>query len=230
MIKHIGLQRPVPSNWIVTVRTAAGEETSGPASGFMWGRCVEPKYQITEYRVVVESPDVPCNCAPGVCWGSARVPVGMTCQFPSTAPSDSKPTNPKDAIGSGKLPLHLVPASLTVYAAMAFAEGASKYGAHNWRVAGVRASIYLAAHERHMSRWWNGEDSDPVTLVPHLASAAACLAILIDAKACGMLNDDRPPAADMAELIRSSEAVVQWVVALNAEVAPRHYTIADSAT
>ena len=227
MIKHIGFQRPVPSNWTVTVRTAAGGETTGPARGFMWGNSVEPDDQIVGYRVEVA--DVPCNCAPGGCWGAARVPAGQRCRSPSTAPSDSKPTNPKDAIGSGKLPLHLVPASLTVYAAMAFAEGASKYGAHNWRVAGVRASIYLAAHERHMSRWWNGEDSDPVTLVPHLASAAACLAILIDAKACGMLNDDRPPAADMASLIRSSEAVVQWVVALNAEVAPRHYTIADSA-
>ena len=36
------------------------------------------------------------------------------------------PKNPKDEIGAGKLPLHLVPDTLAVYAAMAFTEGALK--------------------------------------------------------------------------------------------------------
>jgi hypothetical protein len=80
---------------------------------------------------------------------------------------DSKPTNPKDAIGSTKLPLNLVPDSLTAYAALSFAEGASKYGSYNWRVAGVRASIYKAALERHLKKWWNGEECDPKTKVPY---------------------------------------------------------------
>ena len=220
MIEHVGTNCPVPYHQIVTVRSQTGETTTGPAGSFAWGKCPEPDGQIASYEVVTGQ----CECSEGACWGTGRIDAGQVCRAPST-----KPTNPKDAIGSGKLPLHLVPASLTVYAAMAFAEGASKYGAHNWRVAGVRASIYRAAHERHMVRWWNGENCDPETHVPHLASAAACLAILIDAQACGKLNDDRPPAADMTALIREAEAVVGWVVALNAGVSPHHYTIRDPA-
>lgn len=108
--------------------------------------------------------------------------------------SDQKLTNPKDAIGSTKLPLHLVPDSLSCFAALAFLEGALKYGQFNWRVAGVRASIYLSAMERHMRKWKAGEDSDPKTGVPHLASILACAAIILDADVCGKLNDDRPPA------------------------------------
>ena len=62
----------------------------------------------------------------------------------------TKPTNPKDAIGAAKLPLHLVPDTLRIYAAMAFAEGASKYGAYNWRAAGAahRPRAGLQGHGR----------------------------------------------------------------------------------
>lgn len=145
------------------------------------------------------------------------------------AKTESKPTNPKDLIGSTKLPTNLVPSTLGVYATMAFAEGASKYGAYNWREAGVRASIYKAAHDRHMEKWWNGEECDPVTKVPHLASAIACVAILADAKLCGKLTDDRPPAADMPGLIAQAEEVVKHLYALHADKNPRHWTIADNA-
>jgi len=56
-----------------------------------------------------------------------------------------KPTNPKDALAVSKLPLHLVPDTVKLYAALAFAEGAAKYGGYNWRVAGVHASVYRSA-------------------------------------------------------------------------------------
>src|SRR5438477_440832 len=51
--------------------------------------------------------------------------------------TDVKETNPKDAAAVGRLPLHLVPDTLLIYAAMAMAEGDSKYIAFNFRVAGV---------------------------------------------------------------------------------------------
>ncbi len=92
-----------------------------------------------------------------------------------------KPTNPKDALAVSKLPLHLVPDTVKVYAALAFAEGAAKYGGYNWRVAGVRASVYRSALERHLAKWWNGEWADEKTGVPHLASIIACAGILLDA-------------------------------------------------
>lgn len=107
--------------------------------------------------------------------------------------SDSKPTNPKDAAAFDKAPLHLVPASFKAYTAMALAEGAMKYGSWNWRAAGVRASVYVSALHRHIDKWFNGEEFDPETGVPHLANACACLAVLIDSKTQQNMTDDRPP-------------------------------------
>lgn len=141
----------------------------------------------------------------------------------------NKPTNPKDALAVAKLPLHLVPDTIEAYAALAFAEGASKYGAYNWRVAGVLASVYHSALKRHLASWHNGEDADPVTGVPHLASVIACAGILLDADFCGKLIDDRPPVAAVGERIRAAEAEVTKVIALFADRQPRHFTIADSA-
>lgn len=140
----------------------------------------------------------------------------------------SKPTNPKDVIGSGKLPLELVPDTLPAYAALAFFEGASKYGRFNWRVAGVRASIYRAALQRHLAAWWNGENADPDTGVPHLASVAACVGILIDAEVAGMLTDDRPPPAPLGRLHADLAGRVADLRDRFADVSPRQWTIADA--
>lgn len=135
-----------------------------------------------------------------------------------------KDTNPKDAIGSAKLSLSVVPDSLGLYAALAFTEGNGKYGAYNYRVAGVRASIYHDAAKRHLAKWWNGEECDPVTLVPHLASVIACMGIILDADLVGKLTDDRPPAADIAGLIERHEQIVKHLKVLHAECKPKHYT------
>jgi len=122
---------------------------------------------------------------------------------PLTKPSNS--LNPKDAIGMGKLPMHLVPTAVTRYAALGFAEGALKYGKYNWRVAGVRISIYLDALHRHLAKLQDGEwcdgdslgpdaDGNPQgTQVPHLASIICCAGIILDAWEVDKLTDDRPP-------------------------------------
>lgn len=70
-------------------------------------------------------------------------------------------------------------------------DGALKYGRANWRVSGVRASIYFDAASRHLNAWFEGEGQDPDSGLPHLSHALACLAILVDAEAAGMLVDDR---------------------------------------
>ena len=141
---------------------------------------------------------------------------------------DLKPTNPKDAIGAGKLPLELVPDTLVAYAALAFFEGASKYGRFNWRVAGVRASIYRAAAGRHLAKWWNGEDCDPETGVPHLASVVACCGIILDADLCGKLTDDRPPAAPVGRLIdQLAQAVEHLKDEFTEYPRPYQWTILD---
>lgn len=142
--------------------------------------------------------------------------------------NEAKDTNPKDIVGSGKLPLSLVPSTVSAYLSTAYLEGALKYGRMNWRVAGVRASIYRDAHDRHMDKWWNGEDEDPHTRVRHLASAMACLGIILDAELCGKLTDDRPPKAPVAGLIDGLQENVAHLKELFKDHNPKHYTIADS--
>lgn len=140
----------------------------------------------------------------------------------------SKPTNPKDAIGVSKAPMHLVPGSAKAYLAMAFLEGALKYGKYNWRIAGVRASIYLDAMERHMEKFKNGEDVDQATKVPHLASVMACCAIILDADLVGKLNDDRPPRADVSKLIDGLSDHVAYLKDLYKDESPHQYTLDDT--
>ena len=142
--------------------------------------------------------------------------------------AETKMTNPKDIIGSTKLHLSLVPDTLLIEAAAAFTEGATKYGRFNWRIAGVRASIYIDALERHMAKYKNGEDYDPATRIKHLGSVLACAGILLDARLCGKLTDDRAPRAPIGKLIEENEAVAAHVKALFKDKTPHQYTIADS--
>lgn len=111
--------------------------------------------------------------------------------------------NPKTAMGALKVPLHLVPPSATHYLALAFKDGAAKYGPYNWRDAGVSASVYVAAAKRHIDAWWDGEDLSQDAEVEHLAHAMACMAIVLDAASVGMLNDDRPTKGAAGALQRS---------------------------
>src|SRR6202044_4233226 len=87
---------------------------------------------------------------------------------------DTKATNPKDIIGQRKIDLGLVPDSAIMGLAHALTEGAIKYGRYNWRIAGVRASVYNAAAKRHHAKWWNGQDMDTATRVHHLDNEMAC--------------------------------------------------------
>lgn len=141
--------------------------------------------------------------------------------------AEPKDTNPKDAIGVKKLPLHLVPASGIALAALAFLEGALKYGKYNWRVAGVRNSVYLDAMMRHLHKYQNGQDVDPHTGVSHLASVIACAMIIIDAQICGKLNDDRPPRAPVDRYIDVLAEDVARLQELFKDHQPHQYTIED---
>lgn len=141
--------------------------------------------------------------------------------------SDTKPTNPKDAIGSTKLPLGNVPDTAIAYMSLSFLEGTLKYGRFNWRVTGVRSSIYHDALKRHLAKWWNGEDRDPLTEVPHLASVMACAAVILDAEYCGKLNDDRPPSVHMGLLVDSLMSEVEHLKELFKDHNPHQHSIQD---
>lgn len=141
--------------------------------------------------------------------------------------AETKDTNPKDAIGMTKLPMHLIPGTAKAYLAVAFLEGALKYGKYNWRVAGVRASIYMDAMERHYEKFKNGEWADPVTHVPHLASIMACSAIILDADAVGKLTDDRPPMGTEPEVIDALRKEVLYLQGLYEDENPTQWTIEE---
>jgi len=107
---------------------------------------------------------------------------------------NTKDTNPKDAIGVKKLAYSMLPWRALTGVALAMQEGALKYRRHNYRVAGVRASVYFDACLRHVGSWWEGEENAPDgAQLHHLDYAIASLLILRDGMYHGNLNDDRPP-------------------------------------
>lgn len=143
--------------------------------------------------------------------------------------TDTKPTNPKDAIGSGKLPIHLWPTTATAMGSLGLLDGMLKYGRSNWRASGVRASIYFDAANRHLNAWFEGEDCDPDSGLPHLAHALACLAIVVDAQAAGKLNDDRMHPGGYRTLMNQLTGHVSRLKNLHADKSPQHYTISSNA-
>lgn len=115
-----------------------------------------------------------------------------------------KDSNPKDGIGATKAPLSTLSMPVIYEMALAMLDGACKYRRHNYRIAGVRLSVYYDAALRHINKWWEGEDLDldyvneaGETVIgsglPHLAHAMACLMIIRDGQLTGLATDDRPP-------------------------------------
>ena len=133
-----------------------------------------------------------------------------------------KDTNPKDRMATTRLDLSLFPATARAYGALAMTEGDCKYGGYNYRDAGVRASVYYAAANRHLDKWFNGDWVDSKTGVPHLASALACIGVLIDAIECDKINDDRPPMCDMTDLLERMEQKVARLQGLFPDGPDRH--------
>lgn len=159
---------------------------------------VGASYQVDQYtfRILTANDDGTFTTHAGSEVAPAPVPTGPV---PDTPRVD---VNPKDAVGQKKAPLHLIPVAALAAEAGAFRDGVRKYGAANWRITGVQASIYIAAALRHISLWYDGgEDVASDSKVKHLGHARACLGIVLDAEACGTLTDDRPPAVPGLEAI-----------------------------
>ena len=105
-----------------------------------------------------------------------------------------KATNPKDKIGSRKWRVRsCVPIRVLWELGIALLEGGYKYGRHNYRVMGVRASVYYDAAAGHIDQWWEGEDIDPDSGLNHVIKAIASLTVLRDSMMEGNWVDDRPP-------------------------------------
>ena len=150
----------------------------------------------------------------------------------NNAAQGTKPSNPKDAIGSDKLPLHLWPAAASALGCIGMLEGLVKYGRNNFRFAGIRYSIYLDACKRHLDALLEAEDHAPDTGTPHLANALACLGIIADAMANGTLIDDRNYVPKPGHWRHFIDHVCTPHVArlkkMFAHKSPKHYTVQDN--
>ena len=71
-------------------------------------------------------------------------------------------------------------------------EGGRKYGTHNFRAVGVRASVYYDAIMRHVTQWWEGEDIDLDSGLHPLIKAAASIVVMRDGMLMDNYIDDRP--------------------------------------
>jgi len=140
---------------------------------------------------------------------------------------DDPSINPKHAAGSAKMPMHLWPDTASAMGAIAFLEGKLKYGAYNYRGTAVSAMVYWDAAVRHLNAWRAGEEADPVTKVPHLGYALACLAILVDTQAAGSMVDDRPIRGGYLKLLEQLTPLVNSLKEMFTDKNPKHYTIQD---
>jgi hypothetical protein len=136
-----------------------------------------------------------------------------------------KLSNPKDIVGIRKAPMSTVSGAVLAELGVAMLEGASKYGRHNYRAVGVRASVYYDATMRHMISWWEGEDRDPDSGASHITKAIASLVVLRDAMIQGKVEDDRPPRSTPFYAVLNELAA--QTLDKHADKSPHHYTIKD---
>jgi Domain of unknown function (DUF5664) len=140
---------------------------------------------------------------------------------------ETKPTNPKDAVGIRKAPLSCVPMNVVAEMGLGMLEGAAKYGRHNYRGVGVRTSVYFDAAMRHLISFWEGEDIDPDSGVHHVAKALVTLAVLRDSQLRGNCTDDRPPRS--APFYPDLNARAGDLLDRHAGKSPKHWTVEDDA-
>jgi hypothetical protein len=150
------------------------------------------------------------------------------------APKDPyfRAVNPKDLVAQTKLDLSVLPETFIIEVAMAFLEGALKYGRFNWRMAPVKASVYLSAFDRHKLKFMAGEERDKRTGTHHLGYMVCCCAIMYDAGLYGTLIDDRAPRGrndpDIADLLDNEiPKRIKHLQELFKKDAPKQYTIWD---
>ena len=142
--------------------------------------------------------------------------------WPDPPTHGAKPSNPKDIVGVRKAPMSTVSAAVMAEIGVAMLEGATKYGRHNYRVVGVRASVYYDALMRHIQAWWEGEDIDPDSGMSHIVKAITTLVVLRDAMICDNVEDDRPPAPPGFYGVLNELAAT--IIDRNAHINPHHYT------
>lgn len=90
-----------------------------------------------------------------------------------------------------KIRWDLVPYDAVNEIAKVLTFGAEKYEARNWEK-GMNWSRAFGALQRHLTRWFHGQDKDKETRLTHLANAGCCLFFLLAWELRKVGTDDRP--------------------------------------
>lgn len=93
-------------------------------------------------------------------------------------------------------PFHLLPWRVVLETALGMMEGGRKYGRHNYRAVGVRASVYYDATIRHLGDYIEGTSIDIDSGLSHLTKALSSSQVLLDGMIMGNWIDDRPLRVD----------------------------------
>jgi hypothetical protein len=133
-----------------------------------------------------------------------------------------KDTNPKDAVGIRKAPMSCLSAPVLMEMGLGMFEGARKYGRHNYRVAGVRGSVYYDAAMRHLMDWWEGTDIDPDSGLSHITKAMTALHVLRDAMLNEKWTDDRPPKHKDKEWLKALNQKASDIIDKYPDAVPPH--------
>lgn len=91
----------------------------------------------------------------------------------------------------GKLPIDLVPTSAIMAMASVLNYGKSKYDKRQWEK-GNHYSVPYASIMRHLLAFWDGEDLDPESNLPHVEHIIMNAAMLVEYYKKYKKLDDRP--------------------------------------
>lgn len=127
--------------------------------------------------------------APGHCWCGAVHQV-----YECVASRDSR-REQGAKFDSGKPRFGLLPTDALREVAKVLTFGAQKYAPRNWEK-GIAYERVYSALQRHLSAWWEREETDPETGINHLAHAGCCVLFLLAYALRDVRQfDDRPTHA-----------------------------------
>ena len=136
--------------------------------------------------------------------------------------------DPKGEAGSKKAPMWLLPPVALEQTAWVAKLGAEKYGPFNWRKTGVCATTYVSAIMRHLNAWRDGEDLDPESGISHIAHIATSCNILMDAEACGTLQDDRNKRTAVLTREEAFQKLVESPPSIRVKVVDHDLTVGEA--
>lgn len=125
-------------------------------------------------------------------WKDTSTLEATPCPSTELAIVKRKQSNPKQAFADKKVNLGVLPWGALYQVAIAMSEGALKYGSHNYREVGGRASTYFGSSIGHLTAWWEGEDIDEESGLLHLVKEISSSLVLLDSILNGNWTDDRP--------------------------------------